>query len=124
MRRAARFALALVVGLGLVTVVGYTLVQRTTRRWFEKDLRLRAQLAVSGARQALVTHWRDANRDVLSELLDDITRDERIMATAACGADLSLLASTRGFPSTLSCGEIGAQAHPAAEGPDWSSWEK
>ena len=54
MRQALRFALALVAGLALLTWGASVLVTRTTRAWFEKDMQLRAELAVSGAREALV----------------------------------------------------------------------
>ena len=57
MRQALRFAVALVAGLALLTWGASVVVSRTTRAWFERDMLLRAQLAVSGAREALVSHW-------------------------------------------------------------------
>jgi hypothetical protein len=49
MSRAARFMAVLLVGLGLLTWVGHVALTRTTRRWFERDVELRARLAVSSA---------------------------------------------------------------------------
>ena len=57
MRQALRFTVALVAGLALLTWGASVVVTRTTRAWFERDMLLRAQLAVSGAREALVAHW-------------------------------------------------------------------
>mgnify|MGYP000612014954 CR=1 FL=1 len=106
MRYAARFIIALVFGLAFVTWVASVIVQRTTHDWFERDLNLRAQLAVTGARQALISHWRDEQRSTLGELLSEITRDERIMAAAACRADSTLLTQTQDFPGRFTCAEI------------------
>ena len=50
--RAVTFVVALVLGLALVTWAASIAVHETTRGWFEKDVNLRAELAVSGARQA------------------------------------------------------------------------
>ncbi|MBI4512151.1 MAG: trehalose-6-phosphate synthase [Deltaproteobacteria bacterium] len=124
MRRAIRFVLALVVGLALVTWVVLVVVQQTTRAWFEKDVNLRAQLAVSGARRALISHWQEEQRAGLQELLDEITHDERIMAAAACGADLTLLSRTREFPEQISCLELGMHVRPETDTSDaaWTSW--
>jgi trehalose 6-phosphate synthase len=109
MRRALRFILALVAGLGLLTWGASVLVGRTTRDWFDRDIRLRAELAVSGARAALVAQWTPQKADQLREILDGIARDERIMAVAACGTDLALLARTGRFPVDLSCSEVNAR---------------
>lgn len=124
MRRALRFVLALVLGLALVTWVASVLVHRTTRDWFEKDVSLRAQLAVSGARQALISHWHKEERADLQNLLGEITHDERIMAAAACASDLTLLTRTKDFPEQLACRELGPHVRPSTEAPasSWSPW--
>ena len=62
MRQALRFILALVAGLALLTWGASVVVSRTTRAWFERDMLLRAQLAVSGARETLVSHWAAGQR--------------------------------------------------------------
>jgi trehalose 6-phosphate synthase len=106
MRRAARFALALVLGLALVTGVASLLVQRTARDWFERDLGLRAQLAVNGARRALLAQWQNDTPGALSSTLTELTFDERIMASAACTRDQVMIAHTKGFPAELSCAQL------------------
>src|SRR5687767_11490104 len=105
-RRAIHFALALVLGLALLTWVAAGIVQRTTKAWFENDVGLRAELTLSGARQALVAHWNKELPGDLQQLLEEFTQEERIMAAAACAPDLSVLAQTRGFPAQISCREL------------------
>ena len=124
MRRAVRFVIALVVALGLVAWVGSAIVHRTTRAWFEKDVSLRARLVVSGARQALIAHWHKEQRSELQGLLAEMAHDERIMAAAACAADLTLLTRTKDYPSQFGCADLGPHVRPTAESPgaDWSAW--
>jgi trehalose 6-phosphate synthase len=124
MHRAVRFVAALMVALGLVAWAGSVIVHRTTRAWFEKDVALRVQLVASGARQALIAHWHKEERSELQGLLAEIARDERIMAAAACAADLTPLARTKDYPSQFSCSEVGAHVRPATDAPDadWTTW--
>jgi hypothetical protein len=49
MRQIMAFLIGLLVSLAVLTWATTVIVQRTTRRWFEHDVRLRAQLVVSGA---------------------------------------------------------------------------
>jgi trehalose 6-phosphate synthase len=129
-----RYTAALVAGLGLLTWLASALVQRTTRSWFEGDVSSRAQLAVSAARAKLVAHWAPRQRTDLERLLAEITRDERILAAAACAADLTPLARTPDFPASITCAELGARVQraeasralygPAPEAPAqaWTAW--
>ena len=125
MGRAFQFAVALILGLGLLTWVASVTVNETTRDWFEKDVSLRAQLVVSGARQALVSHWHKEQRADLRDLLVEITHDERIMAAAACTADLTLLTRTPDYPTQFGCEELGKHVRPADGGPAsaWRPWK-
>jgi len=101
--RAARFLLVLLVGLGVLTSVAHGVLSRTTRRWFERDVELRARLAVTSARRSLVRHWDSAHQGALVEALTDITRDERVMGTAACDVDGRQRATSEGFPAAFAC---------------------
>jgi trehalose 6-phosphate synthase len=105
MRSAVRFLALLLAGLGLLTGLGYGVLTHITRGWFDKDLRLRSQLAVTSTRQSLLENW-SASRRRLTENLADITRDERIMGAAACSVDGKLLAFTEAYPSEFSCRSI------------------
>jgi trehalose 6-phosphate synthase len=107
------FLLGLVFGLALLAWAASLLVHRTTRAWFERDLSLRSELAVHGARQALVAQWRDPLRGHLAALLADISRDERIMAAAACDTTLVQLARTAEFPRQFTCERLAEQVRPS-----------
>ena len=72
-----RRLLALTLGLAALTYGASLVVQRQTSAWFEKDLNLRARLAVSGSRSELAGSWR-ADRARLQSVLADIAQDERI----------------------------------------------
>ncbi|MBI2895739.1 MAG: trehalose-6-phosphate synthase [Deltaproteobacteria bacterium] len=120
MSRALRFTVALVLGLGLLTWAASLIVSSTTRDWFMKDVRLRGQLAVNGARRALVAHWPDAR--AVQAILSEITRDERIMAAAACSAGLEQVAATVAYPDRFSCERIGVHVRPRSPRERWASW--
>ncbi|HXK08270.1 MAG TPA: trehalose-6-phosphate synthase [Vicinamibacteria bacterium] len=124
MRQALRFTVALVAGLALLTWAASVLVRRTTRGWFERDMQLRAQLAVSGAGEALVSHWAAGQEPELRKVLVELSRDERIMGAAACGPDLRSRTQTFDYPPALSCAEIGVHVRPAADSPaaSWTIW--
>jgi trehalose 6-phosphate synthase len=122
--RALRFILALVVGLALLAWGALSIVQQTTREWFDRDIQLRSSLAVSGARQALVAHWGEGQRSGILDVLLAITRDERVMAAVACGADLTLLAQAGDYPRQLPCSAVAPHLRAAAETPAaaWMPW--
>jgi trehalose 6-phosphate synthase len=124
MLRTLRFSLILVAGLALLTWIGLLVASGTARRWFERDVVLRAELAVSSSRRALVSYWRQREWDELRGLLLELSRDERIMATAACGADLKMVARTPGYPDRLHCSRIAPRVRPASDSAvaEWVSW--
>lgn len=107
----ARFILALIVGLALLMWAASGVVQTTAREWFERDVSSRAQLVLTGAAQSLADSW--YNPEALERQLLALARDERVMAAAACGADLNLLASTPGFPEDFSCSAVGSRVRAA-----------
>jgi trehalose 6-phosphate synthase len=106
MNRTLRFLLALLAGLAVLTLAGASIVQRTTRQWFDEDIALRVRLIATGAGSALLEHWSLADHAPLEQVLSDIARDERIMAAAACGTDAALLARTAAYPVGLTCSLI------------------
>jgi trehalose 6-phosphate synthase len=116
-----RFALYLVLGLGVLSWVGYGVLTRTTRTWFERDVQLRAELAVRSAQQGLLAHWSREEADVLRSILQDITRDERVMGAAACSSYGELLAATESFPDELSCSALTRRMHEE-EGTFANTW--
>ena len=111
MTRVARFILALIVGLALLTWATSGVVQTTAREWFERDVNSRAQLVMIGARQSLADTWNDTEN--LQRQLAALARDEHVMGAAACGDDLSARSSTPGFPIEFSCAEVGSRVRGA-----------
>ncbi len=107
MRRVARFLFLLLASGALLAWLGATLVERTTRQWFEEDIVVRAGLVATGARQELLAHWSRGDSEALARILADISRDERIMAAAVCTDRLELLARTTELPAQLGCAAIG-----------------
>ncbi len=114
MRRALRFLLVLLAGLALLAAVGYLALASITRSWFEADMELRSRLAVTSAGGSLARRWGGEGRE-LAETLTDITRDERIMAAAACSPRGQLLASTEAYPALLACSTLGRGIGPGSE---------
>ena len=121
MRRAARFLLALLAGLAILTLVGYFALTRTIRDWFEADLAMRSQLAVNAARGTLLRNWQ-ANPQRLAETLADMAYDERVIGAAACSPNGATLVATDGFPRRFSCswllGQL--QREQKADDGNWS----
>ena len=105
MTRVARFILALIVGLALLTWAASGVVQTTVREWFGRDVSLRARLALTGAMQSLADAWSDPKN--LNQQLMGLARDERVLGAAACGTDLSTRSRTPGFPDDFSCLAVG-----------------
>ena len=120
MRRAGRFLLVLLAGLAALAAVGYFALTRTTHAWFERDLALRTQLAVLSARQSLEANW-TSDRQRLTATLTDITRDERIMAAAACSLSGVELAKTANYPAEFSCRSVLDRMRLEADA-DATSW--
>ncbi|HVV82171.1 MAG TPA: trehalose-6-phosphate synthase [Kofleriaceae bacterium] len=118
MPRTLRFLVVLVVGLLGLTFIGYIGLVSTTRSWFDKDMALRAQLAVESAHGALLRNWGPDRRAILESTLEDVTRDERIMGAAACSLDGETLVQTDAFPPGLGC--AGGLAYLGAA-PSWST---
>ncbi len=118
MKRAAKFLMALLLGLGLLTWVAHGALTRTTRRWFERDVELRERLAVASARRSLVRNWDSPDTDALTEVLADITRDERVMGAAACDLDGRRRASTEGLPDAFGCEAVLARLRAHGMPPD------
>jgi trehalose 6-phosphate synthase len=123
MLRAARFVLALVAGLALVTFAASVVVERGITRWFEKDLALRGQLAVRGSRAALLDEMTTQRRPArLRALLSELTQDERIMAAELCSADFVPLARSPGFPQVLTCAVLQRRLPAREADTPWRSW--
>ena len=117
MRYVLRVMLPLLVFLGAIAFGGATAMNATIRRWFERDVALRAQLVVNSVQEGLVEHWRAGNRARVGRLLDDLGRNERVLAVAACDDEKpEPWAATRDFPAGPWCRTLAAHLRPEAGG--------
>ena len=80
---------------GSITVrVATALVERTSRRGFERDMRARAVQLVTAVRAPLAEALRRDERAKVRRLLSDLVRDDRVGAVALCDAGDALVAGT------------------------------
>ena len=121
---ALRFVGILVACLALMAWGAMAVVNDQTRRWTEKDLRLRAQLAVSGSRRALLDDWREGAWKALGERLADITHDERIMAAAACEPDRAPGGQHGVVPDPALLRGAAAEASRQQHRGAWAEWRR
>jgi trehalose 6-phosphate synthase len=115
--RSTRFAFVLVAALAALTMAALWIVQRTIRAWFERDIVLRSELALTGARRPIVTLWDRRDWPALNEVLQEVTHDERLLAIGLCGAGPRPVARTADYPDRLDCGPLIARLAPSGEKP-------
>ena len=108
-RTILRWGLPLLAVLAVLAWGAGTLVQHTTRRWFQRDVGLRARLAVDGAQEALAAHIRSGDRRKLGAALGAISRDDRILAAAVCSEGMKTLARTGAIPRGFDCEGLAAR---------------
>ncbi|HNN52725.1 MAG TPA: trehalose-6-phosphate synthase [Pseudomonadota bacterium] len=106
MRLTWKFLLGLLVGLALLTWSADELMQRTLWHWTERDLQLRGDLALRGARRSLLAAWQAKNYQNIRDALSELTRDERLLAAATCGLSSDEHVQTEELPTQLSCSRI------------------
>lgn len=104
MRNALRLILPLVAVLGVLTWGASFVVGTMNRNWVDNDVRARARLAVAGAQRELTAGWNEPRR--VRDQLDELERDEKILAAAACTMDGALVASTPHFPASVPCARL------------------
>jgi trehalose 6-phosphate synthase len=111
-----RVTVPLVLGLGVLVWGAAVAVNQATQAWFVRDVALRARLAAVGAQGALAAHLASGEKRKLTALLEDLARDERIMAAEACTPSLATVARTKAFPERFSCEAMRARI-PAKDAP-------
>jgi trehalose 6-phosphate synthase len=105
-RIVARYLALLLIGLAITLWISSKIVTVTTQQWFERDLALRSQLAVTSARASLIRRMTSEDPTRVGEVLDDIARDERIIASAMVEGN-HLVAATSDYPPTLLGEDLG-----------------
>jgi trehalose 6-phosphate synthase len=99
MRSTLRFTFLLALALGAVAWGASIAYNRQARAWAERDLAMRARLAVTAAESAFA----DASGVAASHLVDALVRDERLMGAAICTREGQTIAASAGFPEAGSC---------------------
>ena len=117
MSRPLRFTLIVLAGLGLLVLATSFFVSRTIDEWVARDLSTRATLALRGARPALVTSWITGSTERLGALLNELTRDERVVAAIACTRDGNRVAATSEWPAQVTCASVAPRIRPATDSP-------
>ncbi|HVO20268.1 MAG TPA: trehalose-6-phosphate synthase [Anaeromyxobacter sp.] len=120
MRAAVALLLPLLLLLSVVAWGATALVQRTGRRFTDRELQARAELLVAANREPLQAALRDADRARVEGILTRLARAEPVSAAAACDAGGALVASTAGWPEEVGCKAM--QARGPGHGPAWGSW--
>lgn len=101
-----RVLLPLLAVLGALAWGATTLINDTTRSWFLRDVSLRARVTANGARDTIVAHVETGERRRLASLLEDVTRDDRLMAAALCSPQMRTVARTDTLPAPYACERI------------------
>lgn len=103
MPSALRFVLPLLLLLALVALGASAFMDRQAHRWAERDLAMRAQVILAGAREGLATRLSRGERTRAGALLEELVRDERLLGAAVCGDADRPTISTKGYPKELAC---------------------
>ncbi len=109
MRAIAALLLPLLLVLGVIAWGATEAVERTSRRWFERDMRARAEILVQGVKDPLSAALRRDERTRARKIVGDLARDERVTAAAVCDAGGALVASTPGRPESIGCRSVRAR---------------
>ena len=115
MRSALRFVLPLLLLLALVAFGASAFMTRQAERWAERDMSMRAQVILTGAREGLTTRLARGERTRAAALLEELVRDERLVGAAVCSDGDRPAVVTKAFPKELRCdpappGTIGGPA--------------
>lgn len=102
-RDVLRFLLPLLGLLALVAWGASEVFNRQSLAWAERDLSMRAQLAARGAHESLEARLAARDRRSARALLDELVRDERLLAAALCLPDGTALAVTEALPEAAAC---------------------
>jgi trehalose 6-phosphate synthase len=88
------------------------LINKTTRSWFERDVAIQARLVTKGAREAVAANVRSGDRRKLAAVLDEIARDDRILAASVCTPSMRTQARTGAVPPRYACEVLAERIGP------------
>jgi trehalose 6-phosphate synthase len=101
LRNSLRLLLPLLAAIAIVAVAVGVVTIRTTRAWFETELHSRATIATNSVRQGLLEAYAAGGTMKLSTLLNDIVRNDQVVAAALCSSDGSFVSRTSQFPDNV-----------------------
>jgi trehalose 6-phosphate synthase len=116
MRSAIRLLLPLLAVLALIAWGASVVATGSARTWAERDLRARARLVLASSRETLVRDIASGNRKGSSALVEDLVRDERLVAAAVCGIRFGTLAASGTLPDQERCEAWAARGTEAQGG--------
>ncbi|MCC7052109.1 MAG: trehalose-6-phosphate synthase [Gemmatimonadaceae bacterium] len=98
-RETLRLLLPLLAAIALVVVAVGVVTTRTARAWFESELQSRAELASGSVRIPVLTAYAAGDQRRLRMLLQDIVRNDAVVAAALCRTDATIVVKTALFPA-------------------------
>ena len=127
MLRTLRLVVPFLLVVGAVGWLASRIVEVTAWRWMLNDAASRSQLALRGAEEALLVHFRQGDELGVRRLLAEVSKDERATSGLACSADLEPVAQTGGLPAEFDCARIGRRVRIPVPGAPaghwfWRSW--
>jgi len=115
LRSALSFLFPLLLVLALIAWGAAEVSTRSARAWAEKDLGSRARLVVAGLHEQLAGRLAAGERTRARDLLEDLARDERLVAAALCDSAFRPFASTAALPEALGCSHWAGSPGPSGE---------
>jgi trehalose 6-phosphate synthase len=103
--RTWRYAVSILIVAGLLSVGASVAIDQIGRRWFEHDVQQRAELVWRGVGSAIAGDVSRGRMGALSGILNEITRDEKVAASAVCLPNGKIVRSAR-YPVELSCDSL------------------
>ena len=118
MRTNLRVLVPLLLGLAGVGWGTSVVMSKVMQAWFMREIAPWARLAAAGTQRALAAHLASGDRGKLAELLEDLARDERIVAAEVCTPALATISRTAAFPQRWSCEALRSRVPLAGAPPE------
>lgn len=110
MRLSLRFIFPLIFVLSLIAYLVVPLVDSLTLQWFKRDLDLRAEMISKSVQFPLGEILPTKKYAKVYSLLEDFTKDERLLAIGFCDLDDHFISKTSMFPENVSCHQANEQS--------------
>jgi len=103
MRLIFRFALPLLVVLGILAAALTPVTDSLIEHWFQRDVEMRSRLIFSSVQEAIYQMAERGQKKEIGALFDRIAEDERVLALGRCDVQGKLLQVSRSWPRGFSC---------------------